>query len=266
ERRDIDVHYQQILDPKTKPGTPDFLSKAIFRRVGQYEVPFRCLYSRNVPNLMMAGRCFSCTHVGLGGPRVMLTCGQMGIATGFAASLCTKYATDPRGVGRNHIAELRALVGVPESPPRPPPHLERTTHGTYFLQELPEPLRSLPRITITRGDSRQPAPGYAIALDQPATLYLAVHERGTCTLDKAWQATDLRIPWAPTHRDAVYRRDVPAGRVDIPGHDGRDGPHCGLPHVLFIEGHGGTPKVDLAGVPAELEARIATPPAADPAP
>ncbi|MDK1030030.1 MAG: FAD-dependent oxidoreductase, partial [Anaerolineae bacterium] len=106
EIRDIDVHYQRALvgDPR------DFLSVALYRAVPRYYVPFRCLYSRNIDNLMMAGRCFSCSHIGLGGPRVMNTCGQMGIATGYAASLCKKYSTSPRGIYTNYITQLKALV------------------------------------------------------------------------------------------------------------------------------------------------------------
>lgn len=106
EVRDIDLHYQKVL----KGDESDFLSKAVYRKVPRYYIPFRSLYSKNIDNLMMAGRCFSCSHVALGGPRVMLTCGQMGIATGNAASLCKKYNTTPRGVYTDHIEELKALV------------------------------------------------------------------------------------------------------------------------------------------------------------
>jgi len=108
ERRDVDAHYQLV-----ETGSPlDFLSKALFRNTGgDYYIPFRCLYSRNIGNLMMAGRCFSCSHIGLCGPRVMNTCGQMGIATGYAAALCKKYGASPRQVGREHIEELRKLIG-----------------------------------------------------------------------------------------------------------------------------------------------------------
>ncbi len=107
ETRAIDVHYQRIL----KDSKYDFLSEAIFRNTGKYYIPFRCLYSKNIKNLMMAGRCFSCSHIGLGGPRVMNTTGQMGIAAGYAASLCKKYNTNPRGIYENHIAKLRRLIG-----------------------------------------------------------------------------------------------------------------------------------------------------------
>ena len=110
ETRCIDVHYQQ-----KEIGSPyDFYADAFFHKVDKYYLPFRCLYSRNIENLMMAGRCFSCSHVGLGGPRVILTCGQMGVATAYAAALCKKHATTPRTVGQVHMTELRHMIGYTE--------------------------------------------------------------------------------------------------------------------------------------------------------
>jgi len=108
EVRELDGHYQL----KETGAAEDFLSKAIFLDThGTYYIPFRCFYSKNIENLMMAGRCFSCSHVGLHGPRVMLTCAQMGLATGYAAGLCKKHGALPREVGKNHIKELRGLIG-----------------------------------------------------------------------------------------------------------------------------------------------------------
>jgi len=108
ETREVDVHVQKTY----WKGEPyDFLSHAFFMKTPTYYIPFRTLYSKNIPNLMMAGRCFSCSHIGLGGPRVMKTTGQMGIATGYAAALCKKYKTDPSGIYEKHIDELRALIG-----------------------------------------------------------------------------------------------------------------------------------------------------------
>jgi hypothetical protein len=40
----------------------------------------------------------------------MNTTGQMGVATGYAASLCKKYNTSPRGVYQYHINELQSLI------------------------------------------------------------------------------------------------------------------------------------------------------------
>ncbi len=109
ETRAIDVHYQQNLQDESKP---DFLSEALFFRTGRYHVPYRSLYSRNINNLFMAGRCFSTSHVGLGGPRVMRTTGQMGAAVGLAASLCHKYDVDPRTIYEEYLDEYWDLIFV----------------------------------------------------------------------------------------------------------------------------------------------------------
>ena len=105
EYREIDIHYPQA-------GSYDFLTYAQYTSHNGYWIPFRCLYSTNIDNLMMAGRCLSATHVGLGSPRVMNTGGQMGVATGTAAALCKKYSTTPRGVYQAHTDELRSLIGL----------------------------------------------------------------------------------------------------------------------------------------------------------
>jgi hypothetical protein len=107
EKRELDTHFQR----KEKGDPADYLSKALFHHTKMYYIPFRSFYSKDISNLMMAGRCFSCTHIGLSGPRVMNTCAQMGIATGYAASLCKKYKITPREVGKSHIKELRSLIG-----------------------------------------------------------------------------------------------------------------------------------------------------------
>ena len=73
-------------------------------------VPFRCLYSRNVENLMLAGRCASATHVAAMNVKVQNTTGQMGLAVGSAAFLCKKHNTLPRGIYQKHLAELQDIV------------------------------------------------------------------------------------------------------------------------------------------------------------
>ena len=70
-------------------------------------IPYRTLYSKNIENLFMAGRCHSATHVAHGGTRVMRPCAGMGQAAGTAAALATKNKTTPRGVYEKHIRELQ---------------------------------------------------------------------------------------------------------------------------------------------------------------
>lgn len=83
-----------------------------------YWMPYRCLYSRNIPNLFMAGRDVSVTHEALGAVRVQPTTGMMGEIVGMAASLCIKHNTEPRGIYKSHLDELKALMdkGTGEKP------------------------------------------------------------------------------------------------------------------------------------------------------
>lgn len=72
-----------------------------------FGIPYDCLYSVNVPNLMFAGRDISCTHMGLSATRVMSTCALLGQAAGTAASIALKKGELPADVRRNDIALLQ---------------------------------------------------------------------------------------------------------------------------------------------------------------
>jgi hypothetical protein len=74
-----------------------------------YWLPYRCLYSRNVPNLFLAGRDISVTHEALGTVRVMRTTGMMGEVVGMAAALCKRNNCTPREAYEKHLDELKAL-------------------------------------------------------------------------------------------------------------------------------------------------------------
>ena len=63
---------------------------------GVYQIPWRALYSRNIPNLFLAGRIISATHVAFGSTRVMATCAHNAQAAGMAAALCTEEGIQPR--------------------------------------------------------------------------------------------------------------------------------------------------------------------------
>ena len=61
-------------------------------------IPLRSLYSKNIKNLMFAGRNISVTHAALSSCRVMSTCGIMGQAVGTAAAMCVKNNVDLRSL------------------------------------------------------------------------------------------------------------------------------------------------------------------------
>jgi len=105
----IDLHYPDPKNTKHFPGK-EFKSIAVHQQIHPYPIPYRCLYSRNVDNLFMAGRNISVTHVALGTVRVMRTTGMMGEVVGMAAAVAIQNKTSPRGVYQNHLEELKTLM------------------------------------------------------------------------------------------------------------------------------------------------------------
>lgn len=72
-----------------------------------FGIPYDCLYSINVPNLMFAGRDISCSHMAFSATRVMATCALIGQAVGTAANMIIEYDTTPAGIRKDYIAELQ---------------------------------------------------------------------------------------------------------------------------------------------------------------
>lgn len=70
-------------------------------------IPYRCLYSKNISNLLMAGRDVSVSHIALGSVRVMRTCCIMGQAAGTAAAIAIQHRTTPRGVYEEYLDKLQ---------------------------------------------------------------------------------------------------------------------------------------------------------------
>jgi hypothetical protein len=106
----IDLHTPDPAFGKGHEGV-EFISKATFGKYQTpYWAPYRCLYSRNVTNLFMAGRDISVTHEALGPVRVMRTCGCMGEIVGMAAALCKQHDCTPRAVYEQHLDELKQLM------------------------------------------------------------------------------------------------------------------------------------------------------------
>ena len=75
-----------------------------------YGIAYRCLYSKNIENLMFAGRNISVTHAAMSSTRVMATCSLLGQAAGTAAYLAVQNGTTPRGVYQHHLKELQETL------------------------------------------------------------------------------------------------------------------------------------------------------------
>jgi len=85
----IDLHpVDGVFSPQ--PGCTQWHSK------GVYQIPWRTMYSSNIPNLMLAGRIISASHVAFASTRVMATCAHNAQAVGIAAAICLENRVTPR--------------------------------------------------------------------------------------------------------------------------------------------------------------------------
>jgi hypothetical protein len=131
----IDLHYP---DPKNTANFPDaeFKSIAEHKAIHPYPIPYRCLYSRNVNNLFMAGRNISVTHVALGTTRLMRTTGMLGEVVGMAASICKKNGVLPRDIYQRYLPDLKALMTTGTGNPHLPNNQQYNQGGS--LGEIEE--------------------------------------------------------------------------------------------------------------------------------
>ena len=123
-----------------------------------FSIPFRCLYSKNVANLLMAGRNLSASHLGMSNTRVMLTCAVLGHAAGTAAAMCAQRDTDPRALCREHVGDLQQqllkegahLMGIANRDPRDLARKARVSASS----ERPGPGEPMPVTNVVNGFAR----------------------------------------------------------------------------------------------------------------
>ncbi|MCX7044169.1 MAG: FAD-dependent oxidoreductase [Candidatus Sumerlaeota bacterium] len=121
----VDDHYSggffQSGSPSKNMDTKQYSYHGV-----HFTIPFRCLYSKNIENLMMAGRNISASHLGMSDTRVMLTCAVMGHAAGAGAALCIEHSAGPRDICDRYMEQLQQqllkdgayIIGLPNRDPR----------------------------------------------------------------------------------------------------------------------------------------------------
>lgn len=122
---DLDEH-------RVYAGGADILTHSV---VPMYGIPFRCCYSRNTDNLLLAGRLVSATHLAHSSVRVMGTGAAIGQAVGLAAALCLEKGCTPRELRVGSMEELQARLAatdgtIPGRPMPPGKDLARTARVT----------------------------------------------------------------------------------------------------------------------------------------
>ncbi len=123
--------------------------------------------------------------------------------------------------------------------------------------QVPEQFENALYVVAPRGPAGEPGMGYRFTIDRPATVYIAVHRRGKPTIPAGWIRTPQILYWGHVGHgsmtpDTVYRKDFPAGVVNIPPHDGFDGRMYGIPHVAIIP-QGTPPKPLTEWTPEQLQ-------------
>lgn len=96
------------MDIHAPNGLYDFdkLPSFVISFDGAYTIPYRSYCSKNIANLMMAGRNISASKLAMGSTRVMGTCAVGGQAVGTAAAMCIEYGCMPKGISQ-HMTELQ---------------------------------------------------------------------------------------------------------------------------------------------------------------
>ncbi len=169
-----------------------------------WSMPYRCLYSRNVTNLYLAGRLASVTHLGLGSWRLMRTLSGGGQAVGVAVALAHRHGCDNRTVGTDHLTELRRIIlsedgGIPQAVNDDPADLARSATVTATSETrhgVEQPDDWLP-LDVPRGVQawswRPELEAFQALLrndaDAPATVRLTVAQH---TPDRPWKDASAR--------------------------------------------------------------------------
>lgn len=221
----IDLHPPQGMYAKESG------SKHMFTN-GVYHIPFRCLYSKNVRNLMFAGRNISATHVAFGTTRVMATCAVMGEAAGVGAALAVSKGVTPRDIYREHMAELQqtllrsdaSLLGVVNADQEDLARTATVSASSWrkhiAIEEFDEQVRLSHDLgIIVPVDPELKQFHLLIDADEDTTLeaelwrptkpqnYIPEEKIGYATVSVAkgrrqWQAFDL--PWQPGHPQNAF--------------------------------------------------------------
>jgi hypothetical protein len=150
-----------------------------------FSIPYRCLYSRNVDNLLMAGRDISASHVALSNTRVMLTCAVIGQAAGTAAGLCIERDTTPRGVYKRYITDLQQqllkdgahIIGLANRDPRDMARQATPCASSGTIQEDPD----------HTPDERNVIDGYARAADGQTHAWKPIETDKAPWIELIWE-------------------------------------------------------------------------------
>jgi len=168
-----------------------------------YDIPLRCCLSREVDNLMFAGRNISATHLAFASTRVMGTCAAVGQGVGTAAAHAKRLGLAPAELPGNPDA-LRAV------------QQQLLRDDAYLIGRTGHDPADLARRATVRASSERPEGGAAEALSGQTRC---VHGDRGATPDRAAPGThrwmsDPRAP-LPAWIELRWPSAVAARQVQI---------------------------------------------------
>lgn len=94
---DVVVHKANFTVDIHNPDGPG-QAHGLAEVVQAYDIPYRCLVPLEVENLLVTGRCISCTHEALASLRISTVCMALGEAAGIASALSIKVGKTVRNL------------------------------------------------------------------------------------------------------------------------------------------------------------------------
>lgn len=213
----LDVHHPQGIF--SGPEGPYYCNP----HVPIYTIPFRCLYSANIRNLLFAGRDISVTHIALGTVRVQATLSLLGQAVGTAAAMCLERDLTPRELGQRYCKELQQTLlkhdqYIPGLQNEDPLDLARqakvsasstATHQTFGPREVKEDLAhplNMPRAVLFPAGQEKRIESIRLLLisENDAPTEVTLHLRGASLPENFSSREDLLTVQAlvPPQREA----------------------------------------------------------------
>ncbi len=232
----MDDHPPGGFDRADLSPAKQILTKEVFN------IPYSALYSRNIQNLMMAGRNASMSHVAFSSTRVMATCSVIGQAAGTAAAQCVKEGVTPRQIrqqkprlARLQQALLRDDQTIVRLKNEDPLDLAReATAEACSHEDGCEPAKVLNGIVrdIPKGPRNQPSTNHwaaklgtepvwiELVLQQPRTVGwvqltfdTGFHRELTLTANTGMSRAIIRAPQPETVRDYELQVKRPGSSV-----------------------------------------------------
>ena len=104
----------------------DGVSSTIVKpKTGVFYIPYHCLVTNEISNLLLAGRCISTDYAAHACIRVMITCMRLGEAAGLAAAEACTWGQRPMpwtaGASQSSWAFEKLDLGLPQGYLRRPP-------------------------------------------------------------------------------------------------------------------------------------------------